>query len=117
MNMYAGSRAVSRQHHRSVRPDDQFVTFSQVFYSQQKQEGGSSMPVFCQCGCGRRVARKGVLTKLCSRKGHTSIAVKGMTKGQLRRLTDPDGLHEKYKCTPREMNNKRVDRGALKNAN
>ena len=61
------------------------------------------MPSFCQCGCGRRVSRKGMLTKLRSRKGYTSIAVKGMTKEQLRRLTDPDGLQEKYMTTPREM--------------
>ena len=44
-----------------------------------------------------------MLTKLCSRKGYTSIAVKGMAKEQLRRLTDPDGLQEKYMTTPKEM--------------
>ena len=50
----------------------------------------------CKCGCGRRVSLKGVLRKACSRNGYTSIDLKRMTKEQLRRLGDPDGLREKY---------------------
>ena len=68
------------------------------------------MPTFCRCGCGRRVSLKGILTKPCSRKGHTSIDLKRMAEEQLRRLNGPDGLLEKYLTTgtypgpwPREL--------------
>ena len=63
------------------------------------------MPNPCRCGCGRYVSLKGMLTKSCSRKGYTSIDLNRMTKEQLLRLTDPDGLREEYLATgtPREM--------------
>ena len=63
------------------------------------------MPTFCRCGCGRSVSQKGMLTEPSSRKGYTSIDLKRMAEEQLRRLTDPDGLHEKHMTTltPREM--------------
>ena len=67
-----------------------------LFSLRSLTKGGSSMPALCKCGCGRRVSLKGMLTKPCSRKGYTSINLKRMTKEQLRRLADPDGVNEKY---------------------
>ena len=56
----------------------------------------AEMPPVCRCGCGKRVALKGMLTGLRARTLFSSTGLKKMTKGGLRRLTDPDGLNGKY---------------------
>ena len=69
----------------------------------------SNRPMSCRCGCGRRVALKGMhiymLTKPCSRRGFSFIDLKKlkMTKAQLRRLAGPDDRQEKYQTSPKEM--------------
>ena len=105
-----GARCIAQIREGRLKSEAEFMNEYYVpVHSQVHCQGGSSMamPAFCRCGCGRRVSQKGMLTKpyACSRKGYTctSIDLKRMTRGQLRRLNDPDSLLEQYLTTPRAM--------------